>query len=557
MMKFTFKLITLTAVSFLTAAAEAETTSFRTVAITGDPAPDTQAGVTFGTFNQGPTIDANGTVIFETALQGEDITFANTEAIFTSNADGSFTRVVQGGDPAPGAPGGENFVFVNLPKTGPGGEFTFVATLPGSLSSLFGFDTEMGLTSLGIEGQPVSGVPVGVLIDSFSQSTGVVDGSGKATTLAFLTGAGVNFSNNSALLTQDDNGDLTIVVREGDPAPGVAPGSLFGGNSFADVATNVDRQIAFTTSLLPPGGNATPQSAVFLRNANGDLQPLAVEGQQVPNAPLGVEFGFILGDVRINRAGQTLFGTQLTENGNLFQPTSAIISSTGGGLEIVARTGEAAPGFAPGVTLENLVSSALINDAGQIAFAGQFQGTGIGASNDSAIFLENNVGDFEVVAREGESAPGIDDGAVFDDFLPTGFAFNFPGLFALNDDGQLAFLADLAGTGVNNSNDQGLFAIDGNGELQLIAREGDLFDVDDDPLTEDLRTIEAIDFTAGSGGGDGFSIAFNDLGDLAFALEFTDGTEGLFVASLPVPEPTGLFLLTIGVCLACGKNRRR
>jgi len=95
----------------------------------------------------------------------------------------------------------------------------------------------------------------------------------------------------------------------------------------------------------------------------------------------------------------------------------------------------------------------------------------------------------------------------------------------------MTFLAELragASSGGPFENENGLFAwVDG--ELELIVREGDLLSVQlDDGLTED-RTVAGININiTNSGGEDGGRELLNDTGLLAFSLEFTDASFGIF-----------------------------
>jgi len=151
-----------------------------------------------------------------------------------------------------------------------------------------------------------------------------------------------------------------------------------------------------------------------------------------------------------------------------------------------------------------------------------------------------------LVAREGNQAPGT----------PEGVFFRSLSTPALNNAGQTAFSGFLAGTGVDGSNDRGIWAEDLQGVLTLIARTGDLLDVDDG-LGTDFRTIRFLSFAGGTGNGDGRNRGFNDLGQFAFSATFTDGTSGVFVSNLvAVPEPTAWVLAVAGL-LGLGVLRRR
>ncbi len=54
----------------------------------------------------------------------------------------------------------------------------------------------------------------------------------------------------------------------------------------------------------------------------------------------------------------------------------------------------------------------------------------------------------------------------------------------------------------------------------------------------DVRTIATFGLN-----GDARGFMFDDLGNFMFRANFTDGSQGLFVASIPVPEPASLVLL--------------
>ena len=94
--------------------------------------------------------------------------------------------------------------------------------------------------------------------------------------------------------------------------------------------------------------------------------------------------------------------------------------------------------------------------------------------------------------------------------------------------------------------------------LTLIAREGDLLDVDDGPRT-DFRKVSFLNFNRPNRLRIARTSGFNDLGQVAFRATFTDGTSGVFVSNLvAVPEPSSLALLALRCCgaVASGADQR-
>src|SRR5262249_11538103 len=115
--------------------------------------------------------------------------------------------------------------------------------------------------------------------------------------------------------------------------------------------------------------------------------------------------------------------------------------------------------------------------------------------------------------------------------------------YALNDNGEVAFTATLAGVlqGVTGNNDGSLWLRDRNDVLTLIVREGMLWQLG----LGDFAIVASIDFFGGPGSR---ARGVNDAGDRAFHLPFTDGREGVFVAALAaIPEPGTATLVAAGL----------
>jgi hypothetical protein len=97
-----------------------------------------------------------------------------------------------------------------------------------------------------------------------------------------------------------------------------------------------------------------------------------------------------------------------------------------------------------------------------------------------------------------------------------------------------------------------LWLSDIDGTLHKIARTSDLFEV----APGDVRTITNIGGLGTSGGQDGRPINLSNTGELAFQLDFNDGSSGVFAVSVPEPS-IGAMALIASASLAVRRRRTR
>lgn len=318
---------------------------------------------------------------------------------------------------------------------------------------------------------------------------------------------------------------------------------------------------------------------------------------------------------RSNPRGEVAFHQQVLRDGLFTQSEAALFSeaagSVGNPVEIV-RANDPLPQLGPDLVVNKINLNISVNDAGQHAYFVSYGPAGNnGPAQGSAIFSETigSPGAPGVVHRTGDLIAGTLDTAfdfaftflevsagghvaisgvtvansasrgvwlhgpeasselelVYllrrnqDDIRERGYLnddpFNGPegpilfenrvSSFQLNARGQVAFFVNLS-TDEDSMGDHlvggTIYATDLDGNVQIIARTGNLFDVNDDPILEDLRTFDQVTLNG-----------FNDRNEILFHATFTDGSSGLFVAT--VPEPGSLALLGLGGLLLTRRRR--
>jgi len=506
----------------------------RTVALSGAPAPGTSAGVNFDDFGVNfDTLSLNGAG--QTAFAGRltSIEVNSQLGIWSEGAGGGLALVARSGDVASGTAGLSFTSFLNPVLNGARTLFRANLTGTGVNSSnntgLWSEGAGGGLALLAREGNQAPGTAGATF---FGLGNPVLNDAGQAAFSGSLNNTQdgtVNDTNDQGIWSEGAGGGLELLVRKGNQAPGAAVDVNF--VRLFNPVLNGAGQTAFRGDLIGPGVVNSNDRGIWSEGTGVGVALVAREGNAAPGTAAGANFsGF--GNPVLNDAGQTAFQGFLDGPGVNGENNSGLWSEgAGGGLALVAREGNQAPGTSAGVDF-SILFPPVLNGAGQTAFHGRLTGTGVNASNNTGLWSEGAGDGLALVAREGNPAPGTPAGVNFSEFT-------FTRSQVLNGEGQTAFSADLTGAGVNDSNDVGIWAEDLLGVLTLIVREGDLLDVDDGPDT-DFRTISELDFVDNSGNEDGRSSGFNDLEQIAFRALFTDGTSGLFVSELEtVSVPPG------------------
>jgi hypothetical protein len=400
--------------------------TYNTVALSGAAGtslgygPGVGAGINFSEL-YGPQLNATGKVVFSGILTGPGIVATANDAGFWSNVGGTLAVVAREGSegPGPNVGAGVIFQFIQSPVLNDSGHVAFSATLSGT-----------GITS--------------------ANGTGI-------------------WSNTS--------GSLAPVARVG--STGVAPGPNLGPTIAFQALDyrfgfNASGKIAFEGAL---GSGTTVTGGGLWTNSFGPMSVLAREGTSgpTPGPNLGSQVQFDAVYLQqsvpnLNAAGDSAFFATLAGTGIDSTNNIGIWRTTSGALGLLARTGSSGPGpnLGAGVQFSALGLGSLdqlsLNAAGNVAFAASLTGAGIDSSNNQGIWKTAG-GLVSVVARKGPSGPGpnVGAGVNFESFNDSHTV--------INGTGNVAFWASLSGTGIDASNDTGIWT-DLGGTITAVAREG-------------------------------------------------------------------------------------
>ncbi len=531
--------------------AEASDT-LRTVAFTGDAAParagDVQHDPIFISFGilgfQDVVLNDHGQTAFvsyigsETPPMPPDFFFPR-DAIVRERSDGTLSLVAQGFDPVPESMNGEFsgfFLRNSEPSVNNRGQVAFAVPFAGAfvddggvLEPIFGEN----MTDL-IPGKRLATSPNDLRFNDLGQASFTVG--------IFEPGAGTT-DDRGLFLGEAESSDLTLVIRSEDRPPSFEDFFI---RSISNRSLNNNGELGFLSFLIADRVSA-PNGTAILGGEPGSLSVAAYRGNPVP-AMGGGTGSLTVREIRensaFNDAGAMAFVATVEGPGVDFSNDHALFrGGLGEEIKMIARAGSPAPTSAPDEYYDGISSDSIINGGGQILFTAAFDGVGVNDANNNVLLRYHPDGGVEVIARDGDPAPGAENG------VNLGASRTFLD-FALNGLGQAAFVAGLS------DNSTALYAEDLSGDLTLIVRTGDLLDVSDDPLMPDLREVQSFEFIGGSGNQDGRRSAFNERGQLAFTASFTDGSQGVFVSDLvAVPEPTSAVFIAVALTLVSTRRR--
>jgi hypothetical protein len=396
-------------------------------------------------------------------------------------------------------------------------------------------------------GDPAPGVIGATMINtSAAIDSPVMDQNGALLFRGRMLGA-VTGADDRAYFYGHSNGNLRLVARASDQAPGCLPGTLL--RSSSPTAGSVGLQtppkispfgefVLFRSKLYDPVTPAntptTSDTGVFYGTVSGGLLLLAREGEQMPSLPAGVLWGEMdngnlpTGQMyHVNAGGAVLFQTPLA--GAVTTGDDAVmVTGSPGSLQIVSREGDVLPdGSIVSVQATTPTGSVTLgftsqlNASGQVLHDMRFSITSgsATATNDRALALWSG-GTNVIIAREGDAAPGTVGASFLDG---TGWS---PVASMLTRSGNTTLAAALSGGDVAGTTNNRALYFGGLAGWVMVMRKGD--------LAPGLAGGELFNVVNDS------SIACNDSGQVAFLTSFVQA------GSVTAANDTALWLGTAG-----------
>lgn len=380
---------------------------FRTVALEGQAAPGTLAGVTFNQFFA-PSLNKSGKVSFSAFLTGNGVNTTNVQGIW-SDRFGDLSMIVRKGDQVPSEPANTKFDrFGFTPLLNDRGHIAFNSLITGiepNIATFHGIWTAMdnGITKVARINESVLSAPSGTVFQNFRDR--------------------LLFNN------EDTIGFTSTLFRPGDIPPDYLPDNYDAAFSATPGSTSVIAGLTTNFPNLPPGTTFYSATSVALNDIGRSLVYVLFERNGVPDSNYG---GLFLGEAgslqlvarseglapgftgsvsfanpdrpsALSNAGRVAFGGTLSgadSGGTNWTGEQGIWSDRGGSLTlIVSKNTPLQSGLANLKLIE--FGDIAINDNGLIAFEGRLAGPGIDLGNDNGIWVDKGINGPLLVAREG------------------------------------------------------------------------------------------------------------------------------------------------------------
>jgi hypothetical protein len=345
----------------------------------------------------------------------------------------------------------------------------------------------------------------------------------------------------SLIWASDGNSPGQTLFQNGDPVPFAGGNIVFGSlvnNAFYVPDVNNHGQLGLRASFVNAQTNEINYDYhLILVDTDNHLESLLDSGDSVPGFVSGVHFGAI-SNPAINNYGDFAYGAVIGPFG-VRSHAGVWVSKRGLEPQLIALE-NTQPSTMPGFTFAKTYFSVTgdnfvrISDKRDVVFRAEIDGPGL--HDAESVWIGSSSSNIRPLLVEGDNVPERS-AVVFGSMTST--SGDLISQLTMNKNSQVAFLASVSGIGSDLR--RGLFATDVFGSLHAIVVYGDMIEVSPGIFRQvnDIN-FDGGRFTPGSG--------LNDLGEVAFSVQFTDGSGGVFISSaVAIPEPATTTALGLGI----------
>lgn len=504
--------------------ADSVTIKYETIVRSGDQVPGAADGVVFRDF-EAPIIGMNGHIAFLARIEGPGVAHSDDKSLFLA-WESELYHLARERETLPGVPDERILSSMRLPGSIDGeGRVAFSSNLNFAFNttSLFYGDKD-GVRCVVYPFQQAPWDPDQSLF-GFGPDPGFTE-QGWAITRGGVSAGGI-FVNPEVWRLSDDG--IERLVAYADPAPGLPEGSTFQIQS-SPIVCNAAGDFAFLSSAVIPGESSQTITNGYWIYRDGVGHLVIDQNGAPPEIGPGASFAALYPPT-MDSSGKITFNARFTGPGVSSVNNFGIWRGDETSLELVLRRGTQVPRGEAGLRFIVLPELMYSNERGDIAMVDRLFGTGVNQTNDGVVTLIRD-GVPIVVAREGAVAPSDEVGAYF-----RGPTTPFSRL-ALNNLGQVAFLAETGGRFSQSGSRFGVWATTESGQLIRVLQRGMKLNVGNSEVA-DIREVLRPSFRGGSSGQDGYRGGLNDRGELVLSVQFTDGSEAIVVARIFATESPG------------------
>lgn len=284
---------------------------------------------------------------------------------------------------------------------------------------------QVELTTILVTGAPAPVGEPGVVFSEFIGAPALAADTGELLVRAELAGPNVDGTNDVGLFVVDPEGQITLLAREGDPAPDLRNVVYADLDEFFLPSFNAGGVAVFPAKLtgqcfsdLNGDGVVNGADLGLLLGSWGDCAQSCAADLNGDGVVDGADVGLLLGDWQ-NCTSVFAFND------------AAIFSGRPGDVSVVSRKGDQVPDLAaPGTVITNFAQG-VINNTGVVGVQAQFRypspPVGSGRVGNAAFVFENDVP--TLIGATEQDAPGF----------PSSFPFALVGGLSLTSSNQHAF----------------------------------------------------------------------------------------------------------------------